>query len=87
MSGLKGGTHSAITMIADDPSEADPPFPPVGSLIEAVLLGYTELSAEPRLSTVASEGNGPESCSGFPTPTVSVSSVFIRQTPMGRAKS
>lgn len=39
-----------ITMIARDPSESNPPFPPVGAAIEAVLLGYTEIGGEPRLS-------------------------------------
>jgi hypothetical protein len=39
-----------LTMIAQDPSESNPPFPPVGAVIEAVLLGYTGIGREPRLS-------------------------------------
>lgn len=40
-----------ITMIAQDASEPNPPFPQVGAVIDAVLLGYTEVGGEPRLST------------------------------------
>ncbi|MDQ1536569.1 MAG: binding domain [Actinomycetota bacterium] len=39
-----------ITMIGDDPSQSNPEFPSVGALVDAVLLGYTELGGQPRLS-------------------------------------
>jgi hypothetical protein len=39
-----------ITMINDDPSVANPPFPPVGSRIEAAFLGYSGPDRQPRLS-------------------------------------
>lgn len=39
-----------ITMINDDPSIANPPFPPVGSRIEAAFLGYSGPGRQPRLS-------------------------------------
>jgi predicted RNA-binding protein with RPS1 domain len=39
-----------ITMIDDDPAVASPAFPPIGSEVEAVLLGYTDIGNEPRLS-------------------------------------
>ena len=39
-----------ITMISDDPSHSNPAFPPVGACIDAVLLGYTSLGRQPRLS-------------------------------------
>jgi predicted RNA-binding protein with RPS1 domain len=40
-----------ITMVVDDPSDPNPPFPSVGTVIDAVLLGYTEIGGEARLST------------------------------------
>ena len=42
-----------ITMIAKDDEEVT--FPPVGSSIEAVLLGYTEIGHQPRLSLRAED--------------------------------
>ncbi|KRF39616.1 hypothetical protein ASH01_19925 [Terrabacter sp. Soil811] len=39
-----------VTMVAQDSSESNPPFPAVGAVIDAVLLGYTEIGGEPRLS-------------------------------------
>lgn len=39
-----------ITMINDDPSQSNPEFPPIGSRVDAVLIGYTELGGQPRLS-------------------------------------
>lgn len=48
-----GGTQQGvvvITLIDDDPTHPNPPFPPVGSTIEAVLLGYTKIGQQPRLS-------------------------------------
>jgi ribosomal protein S1 len=38
------------TMISDDPKVANPPFPPVGSRIEAAFLGYSGPGRQPRLS-------------------------------------
>ena len=40
-----------ITMIKDDPMISNPQFPPVGSRIEAVFLGYSGPGRQPRLST------------------------------------
>lgn len=40
-----------ITMVVDDPNISNPVFPPIGFTIEAVLLGYTDLGNQPRLST------------------------------------
>jgi predicted RNA-binding protein with RPS1 domain len=40
-----------ITMIEDDPMIPNPRFPPVGSRIEAVFLGYSRPGRQPRLST------------------------------------
>lgn len=40
-----------VTMVVDDPGIPNPPFPPVGSTVDAVLLGYTEIGQQPRLST------------------------------------
>lgn len=40
-----------ITMVTDDPSEPNPPFPPIGAIIDAVLLGYTSIGGGARLST------------------------------------
>ncbi len=39
-----------ITMIARDAVESKPSFPPVGTVIDAVLLGYAVIGGEPRLS-------------------------------------
>lgn len=39
-----------VTMISDDASESNPPFPKIGATIDALLLGYTELGHEARLS-------------------------------------
>jgi ribosomal protein S1 len=39
-----------ITMMEDDPAIPNPPFPPVGSKIEAVFLGYSGPTRQPRLS-------------------------------------
>jgi predicted RNA-binding protein with RPS1 domain len=39
-----------ITMINDDSSVANPPFPPVGSRIEMAFLGYSGPGKQPRLS-------------------------------------
>jgi len=39
-----------ITMISDDAAEPNPRFPPIGATVDALLLGYTELGHEPRLS-------------------------------------
>jgi hypothetical protein len=44
-----------ITMIDDDPTAANPDFPPVGSEADAVLLGYPEIGNEPRLSVRPSD--------------------------------
>jgi hypothetical protein len=40
-----------VTMIVDDPRLPNPAFPPLRSTIEAVLLGYTDIGGQPRLST------------------------------------
>lgn len=47
-------------MIAQDASEPNPAFPPVGAVIDAVLLGYTEIGGEPRLSIRPQDFEGPE---------------------------
>lgn len=53
----------AITMVTDN-NAPNPGFPPVGSDIEAVLLGYTDVGGQPRLSirpqdlTAAKRGAG-----------------------------
>ena len=39
-----------ITMIADDPTIPNPLFPPVGSRVQAVFLGYSGPGRQPRLS-------------------------------------
>lgn len=48
-----------ITMIARDQSESNPPFPPVGAVIDAVLLGYAGNSGQPRLSIRPQDFEGP----------------------------
>jgi ribosomal protein S1 len=40
-----------ITMVEDDPKIANLNFPPVGSQIETVFLGYSGPTRQPRLST------------------------------------
>ena len=44
-----------ITMISDDPSVSNSPFPPIGSTISAALIGYTDVGDEPRLSVRPSD--------------------------------
>jgi ribosomal protein S1 len=39
-----------ITMIEDDPSVRNPAFPPVGTELEAVFLGFSGPGRQPRLS-------------------------------------
>lgn len=39
-----------VTMISDDAAEPNPRFPPIGATVDALLLGYTELGHEARLS-------------------------------------
>ncbi|MFI5611817.1 hypothetical protein [Amycolatopsis sp. NPDC051903] len=40
-----------ITMVVDNAQTPNPPFPPAGSAVDAVLLGYTDIDHQPRLST------------------------------------
>lgn len=44
-----------ITMINDDHRQSASGFPAIGAAVDAVLLGYTERGAEPRLSTRPSD--------------------------------
>jgi predicted RNA-binding protein with RPS1 domain len=39
-----------ITMISDNPAMPNPAFPSLGTIVEAVLLGYTDIGGQPRLS-------------------------------------
>jgi predicted RNA-binding protein with RPS1 domain len=40
-----------ITMVVDDPSDPNPSFPPIGTVVDAALLGYAGIGGEARLST------------------------------------
>lgn len=39
-----------VTMVSDDPEKQNPAFPPVGSEVSALLLGYSGPRRQPRLS-------------------------------------
>jgi predicted RNA-binding protein with RPS1 domain len=39
-----------ITMIADDPDLANPAFPLIGCEVVALLVGFTDIGGQPRLS-------------------------------------
>lgn len=52
-----------ITMVTDN-NAPNPDFPPIGSQVEAVLLGYTDVGGQPRLSirpqdVASARGDGP----------------------------
>jgi predicted RNA-binding protein with RPS1 domain len=40
-----------VTMVVDDPALSNPEFPRVGASVPAVLIGYTDIGGQPRLST------------------------------------
>lgn len=44
-----------ITMVDDEPPRPNPPFPAIGAEVQLVLLGYTALGGQPRLSARPSD--------------------------------
>ncbi len=47
-----------ITMLEDEPRSQHPRFPPVGTEVECVLLGFTAIGDQPRLSMRPSDVSG-----------------------------